>query len=107
MPCSSFISRTSRSMRWRAGGSRPLVGSSRIDQLRAVHDRLGQLGHLLHAQRIRVQLAIPRLAQAHMEQRFVRFFERNLPEGSPESSAIRRRKETAVMLAMKESISGI
>ena len=34
-------------------------------------DRLGQLGHLQHAQRVALHLAVPGLAQTDVEQRFV------------------------------------
>ena len=53
-------------------GSRPLVGSSRYEQPRAVRQRLGQLDELFHAQRVSADLAIANFAEADVEQRFVR-----------------------------------
>ena len=40
-------------------------------QLRPVDDRLGQLGQLLHAQRVGLELAVARLAETDVEQRLV------------------------------------
>ena len=42
--------------------------------LRAVNDGHGELGHLLHAERVRAELAVSGFAQSHVEQRFVRTF---------------------------------
>jgi hypothetical protein len=70
------ISRTRPSMRWRAEGSRPFVGSSSKQQLRSVRNRLRELGELLHSERIGLELAVARLAEADVEQRLVRPFER-------------------------------
>ena len=102
----SRISWMSRIMRWRAGGSRPLVGSSRNSSLRAVHDGLRQLGQLLHAERIGAQVAVARLAQADVEERFVRALEA-CSGGRPASSAISRTNRTPLISAMKASFSGM
>ncbi len=41
-------------------------------------DRLRQLGELLHAERVGLELAVARLAEADVEQRLVRALERGL-----------------------------
>ena len=46
-------------------------------KLRTVDDRLGQLGHLLHAQRIRAERAVARFSESDVKQDFVRLFEGN------------------------------
>ena len=94
-------------MRRRAGGIEAVGRLVEDHQFRAVHDGLGELGHLFHAQRIGPQFAVARLAETDVEQHLVRLLEGRLRAGSPESSAIRRRRVTAVMLAMNESVSGM
>src|SRR6185503_14016727 len=60
-----------------AGGGIEAVGRLvEHDQLRSVHDRLGELRHLLHPERVGAQLAIPRLAEPHVKQDLVRLLER-------------------------------
>ena len=46
------------------------------DQLRSVHDRLGELRHLLHPERVGPELAITRLAEPDVEQHLVGLLER-------------------------------
>ncbi len=77
MPCSSFISRTRRSMRRRAEGSKSVGRLIKDNQFRTVNDGLGQLGHLLHSQRIGSQFAIARFTKPHVKQCLVRLFEGN------------------------------
>ena len=52
-------------------------------QLRAVGDRLGELGELLHAERVGLELAVARLAEADVEQRLVRPLERRAGAAGP------------------------
>ena len=60
-----------------AGGRIEAVGGFvEHDQLRSVHDRLGELGHLLHAERVGPQLAIARFAEPDVEQHLVGLLER-------------------------------
>jgi len=47
-------------------------------QLGPVHDRLGQLGHLFHAQGVGLDLAVARLAETHVVERFVGPFQGEL-----------------------------
>ena len=61
-----------------AGGRVQSVGRLVKDnQFRAVNDGLGQLGHLLHSQRIGSQFAIARFTKTHVKQRLVRLFKGN------------------------------
>ena len=48
------------------------------DELWPMDNRLGELGHLLHPERVGSQLSVARLAEPHMEQDLVRLFERRL-----------------------------
>ncbi len=43
-----------------------------------MHDRLRQLGELLHPQRIRSERTVASLAQSHVEQHFMRALERRV-----------------------------
>ena len=76
-------------------------------QPRAVRDGLRQLGELLHAERVLLQLAVARLAQADVEQRLVRAFERRLRKAARTAPPCSARSATALMPAIKESFSGM
>ena len=54
---------------------KPVCGLVKKYQARTVHDRLGQFGHLLHAQGIRPELSIASFTQTDVKERFVRPFE--------------------------------
>ena len=96
----SAISRISRSMRWRAAGIEAVGRLVEEQHLGAVHDRLRQLGELLHAQRVGLELAVARFAEADVEQA-PRACARAPPwAAGPASSAIMRTKRTAVRSAM-------
>ena len=68
----------SRIMRCRAGGSRPLVGSSRSSSRGPCAMAWASLASCFMPERIRAELAIARLAQAHVEERLVRALQRCL-----------------------------
>ena len=60
-----------------AGGGIEAVGRFvEHDQLRSVHDRLGELRHLLHPERVGPELAVTRLAEPDVEQHLVGLLER-------------------------------
>ena len=62
-----------------AGGGIEAIGRFvQHHQLGPVHDRLGELRHLLHPIRVGPQLPVPRLSESHMKQHLVRLFERRV-----------------------------
>ena len=78
MPCSSFISTMSVEHAPAGGRVEPVGRFVQHDQLRSVHDGLGELRHLLHAVRIGPQLPVARLAEPHVEQNLVGLLERGV-----------------------------
>ena len=52
------------------------MGSSRMISRGPVGEGLGQLDELLHSQRISAHFAVANFAQSHIEQRFMRAFQR-------------------------------
>ena len=75
MTCTSPASRMSRIrriIRSRAWWIEPVGRLVEEEDLRAVRESLGELGELLHAQRVGADVAVARLAQADIEEDFVR-----------------------------------
>ena len=76
-------------------------------QIGIVHERLRQLDPLLHAGRVRLDVAVARLAEADVEQHLVRALHRVDARQPGELAAVARRTTTAFMPGMCASFSGM